>query len=198
MSIKQTVRWISGGVIGSMALLACGPPADPDPIACPEGATPQFMRFDEARIGFDPDVLSAVGWRCQLPSGERHGPSKEWFRNGQVSAITEWWQGEKHGRFEMWHSNGQKRAEGEHSHWQAVGVWRTWDTDGKLLQEKDFGPPREAPAADTPTGVEGTEGAPASAPADAGSGESGETSDVPAEMGATPAADAQPGAAERP
>ena len=137
-------RWHSSWValLGLLAL-GCGAEGSadrfvPDPIECPEGAEPKLFEFAGTRIG-NRQPLSAVGWRCFGADGRRHGPSKEWFADGQVSAVTSWWMGEKHGRFEMWHPNGQKRVEGEHDHWSAVGVWTAWDDQGTVLSVRDFG-----------------------------------------------------------
>ena len=145
MTFDLRIRLAGPVVLLGLLALGCGVGAEgsderfmPDPIDCPDGAEPKLFEFSETRIG-NRQPLSAVGWRCFAPDGRRHGPSKEWFANGQVSSVTSWWMGEKHGKFEMWHPNGQKRVEGEHDHWNAVGVWTSWDDQGAVLAVRDFG-----------------------------------------------------------
>ncbi len=208
-------QWSVWGVRALAALAAlgvgCAPDDDapsgtasagrPDKIDCPERAEAEFIRFDETRMGFNPDVLSEVGWRCVLPSGERHGPSKEWFRNGRVSAITNWWEGDKHGPFEMWHSNGQKRAEGAHDHWNAVGVWRTWDTEGNLISERDFGSAEKSESKDpvkSPAAGPPTEAKPATGSKPSGTPEALTEPDSPADSDSPSPAGAKANAQETP
>ena len=48
-------------------------------------------------------------------NGERHGPSREWYENGQLYYEHHWKNGEGHGPSRMWYSNSQLRYE---HHWE--------------------------------------------------------------------------------
>ena len=97
-------------------------------LTCPEGARVVGAAPPEGYVQ-----------RCERPGGVRHGLSRFWHDNGQLSAQTEWSNGRKQGKFVLWYSNGQKRAEGAHRDMQPVGSWRFWDNRGNLIQEREFG-----------------------------------------------------------
>ena len=114
----------------------CGPKIEPL-TSCPEGARLTGSAPPEGEQQ-----------RC-MKGGDRHGPSRSWYKNGRVRAETEWWEGTKHGSFTLWYENGQKRAEGEDWHGQAMGTWTYWDEEGNVLQQRSFEPPPEAVAEST-------------------------------------------------
>jgi hypothetical protein len=130
------------GALAFLALgLACqrgeiGATADTAlPLECPKGASATRVDFPDERGG-------GFAERCMLSDGvSRHGPSREWDRDGRRRAITHWWQGMRHGKTTFWFPNGQKSHEVQHYRWQATGVWTTWDEQGKVTESKDFGPP---------------------------------------------------------
>ena len=92
----------------------------------------------------------------------KHGPTREWYPNGQLRLSGQYKQGLQVGSFRWWHPNGQKQIEGQyragkkvgtwtwhHANSQPairggyesdseVGVWRWWDENGKLEDERDF------------------------------------------------------------
>ena len=80
------LAFMGSSILGSSLVLslACSNAAggDPPAISCPDGAAPELIRFTEHRLATEERELSAIGWRCFLPNGQRHGPSKEWYANG--------------------------------------------------------------------------------------------------------------------
>lgn len=97
-------------------------------LTCPDGAR---------IVGAAPP--QGYNQRCERPGGIRHGLSRFWHANGQLSAETEWSNGRKHGTFRLWYPNGRKRAEGAHYDMQPVGSWSFWDGQGNLFQKEEFG-----------------------------------------------------------
>ena len=95
----------------------------------------------------------------QVGEEMRHGPSKEWYANGQLKREGRYTYGKRTGRFTYWHANGQKLSEGEyrsdkqHGRWvwwhdngltsaigeyaqgQQVGNWLWWESTGKLIKQ---------------------------------------------------------------
>ncbi len=98
------------------------------------------------------------------PSGEeeRHGPSIEWyangqkrmqghFRNGREQGEFSWWfetgqrqiggsylDGARQGSWRWWHANGQLAVEGEYHQDKPVGKWIWRDEEGKVTEEKEL------------------------------------------------------------
>jgi hypothetical protein len=101
------------------------------PLLCPVGATLKESEIPIARGGGHQE-------RCTNPAGQRHGPARGWFADGQIRYYTEWWEGKKHGRFALWWSNGQLKAEGAHRDWQPEGLWTNWDENGEITSQHDY------------------------------------------------------------
>jgi hypothetical protein len=119
-----------------LAGAGCGealpPGVDADgPLVCPPGATLKQSEIPSARGGGRQE-------RCTNPAGQRHGPARGWFPDGQIRYYTEWWEGKKHGRFALWWPNGQMKAEGAHREWQPEGLWTNWDEHGEITSQHDY------------------------------------------------------------
>jgi hypothetical protein len=170
---RRGVVWALAGVV--CGGLACSDGAtsmggdakfSPPALECPDGARAEEIRFSELRIETRIEKAD-VGLRCTTADGRRHGPSLEWFGDGQLAARTEWREGEKHGRFEMWYPSGQKRAEGEHRGNLPHGVWTYWESDGTVQQRRDFGDRDAAASQGSPNAPSGAASAAPAAPAQA-------------------------------
>jgi len=111
-----------------------GPPgvAADGPLACPPGAQLKESEIPPARGG------GGRQERCVNSAGQRHGPSRGYFPDGQIRYYTEWWEGKKHGRFAHWWPNGQPKAEGAHLEWEPDGLWTNWDENGDVTSEHDY------------------------------------------------------------
>ncbi|MEL6898987.1 MAG: hypothetical protein AAFP90_23035, partial [Planctomycetota bacterium] len=87
----------------------------------------------------------------------RHGPMKQWHRNGQIAfegnyangqpvGTFVWYHengqpqirgsyadGKRVGPWVWWHSNGMKSSQGEYANDSATGVWTSWASNGQLI-----------------------------------------------------------------
>ncbi|QBI56494.1 toxin-antitoxin system YwqK family antitoxin [Streptomonospora litoralis] len=67
------------------------------------------------------------------------GEAVELGKNGQVIALTTYERGLEHGPSLEWYPNGQLMEEGRVDMVKgAVGVWKTWHKDGTLAAERTF------------------------------------------------------------
>ena len=152
--VASSVRRLVLGVLTAGLCAACGDPGPPGvaaagPLACPPGAQMKESEIPLARGGGRQE-------RCVNSAGQRHGPSRGYFPDGQIRYYTEWWEGKKHGRFAHWWPNGQQKAEGAHREWEPDGVWTNWDESGDLTSEYDY----SKGGFPTPASAEGDEPAP--------------------------------------
>jgi hypothetical protein len=119
-------------------------------IDCPPGT-------DVREGGGEPSGLRIL-W-CEKDDGLQHGPSRAWYRNGQLGwernyrdgaqdgVEREWYDdgrlqseanyimGQPEGIVRMWHPNGQLASETQYRDGGCVNPWRYWDKKGKLLEE---------------------------------------------------------------
>lgn len=107
-------------------------------------------------------------WNCELAKfevvgkDERHGPYKEWYRNGQLrgqgtyeygqpTGLFTWWYengqrsveghfdaGRKIAQWTWWHKNGQKSIDGEYEIGAPHGNWIWWNIEGKVAQRVEY------------------------------------------------------------
>ncbi len=68
----------------------------------------------------------------------RHGPSVEWYRNGQVKMRGQFREDQRAGKFAWWHENGQKQAEGEFETGTREGRWRWWHDAGTVAIDGQY------------------------------------------------------------
>lgn len=92
----------------------------------------------------------------------QHGPTREWYVNGQLRLAGQYKDGLQIGSFMWWHANGQKQIEGQFENGTKVGlwswyhgngqkaiegvydrdvetgVWRWWNESGELDDERDY------------------------------------------------------------
>src|SRR5262245_32162516 len=99
-SFASSVRRVVLGLAAAGLCAACGDSTPPGvdaegPLACPPGATLKESEIPISRGGGRKE-------RCINPAGQRHGPSRGYFPDGQIRYYTEWWDGKKNGRFALW------------------------------------------------------------------------------------------------
>jgi antitoxin component YwqK of YwqJK toxin-antitoxin module len=64
--------------------------------------------------------------------GERHGPFKEWYENGQQWEECNYVNGKLHGPYIGWYKNGQKWRECEYVNGELHGPIKEWYKNGQL------------------------------------------------------------------
>ena len=79
----------------------------------------------QMRGGFDKD-------------GERHGPWKSWYDNGNVWSESEFSNGKRHGVNTVYYQNGKKRYQGQFDNDEESGNWVFWDELGNVQKEQEF------------------------------------------------------------
>lgn len=76
-------------------------------------------------------------WNAKLASfetvgkDERHGPYKEWYRNGQLRGQGTYENGQPQGQFTWWYENGQRSVEGNFDGGRKVSQWTWWHKNGQ-------------------------------------------------------------------
>ena len=119
-------------------------------------------------------------WNAKLASiktvgkDERHGPYKEWYRNGQLrgqgtyangqpTGLITWWyengqrsveghfdEGQKVSRWTWWHPNGQKSIDGKYDTGAPDGNWIWWSKKGQVAQRVEYSGRRAPETPDSP------------------------------------------------
>ncbi|MBI4424484.1 MAG: hypothetical protein HY554_12185 [Elusimicrobia bacterium] len=135
-SLRLTVFAAAGPVLWTLHHRALGevealrPGAPPPALSCPEGSQASQQPGE------------GVTQECLKPGLDgkpaRHGPMRQWSREGQVVLEQEFRDGRPHGMRVSRHPNGRKKQEAFFDRDRLSGVRLTWSEDGSLAQEEWF------------------------------------------------------------
>ena len=102
-------------------------------------------RTEQSFLGPRMEFLADDDWWNANPAhyesiGEelQHGPTREWYPNGQLRVSGQYRQGFKVGSFRWWHDNGQKQIEGQFQQGARSGTWAWWHTNSRKAIEGDY------------------------------------------------------------
>jgi hypothetical protein len=70
--------------------------------------------------------------------GKKHGTFTFYYENGQVAAAGEYKDDQPDGMWVWTHRNGQKATVGQYEGGRQVGDWRWWNDDGTLASQKNY------------------------------------------------------------
>jgi antitoxin component YwqK of YwqJK toxin-antitoxin module len=106
---------------------------------------PNQKRVEDHFLGPQIEFTGADDWWNAMPAsfavdGEevRHGPSSEWYRNGQLKMRGLYRYGLRQGEFVWWHDNGQRQTAGEYIDNRKQGQWNWWHANGALAVTGSF------------------------------------------------------------
>ena len=69
--------------------------------------------------------------QCLLDNGQAHGPSQQWYGNGQLMQQQHFKLGKEHGQQRSWWPNGQLMSRGESINGKRYRAFEYWDISGK-------------------------------------------------------------------
>ncbi len=96
-------------------------------------------------LGPKMEFLTEDDWWNAQPAGYeatgeelQHGPTREWYSNGQLRLAGQYKEGKRVGTFMWWHENGRKQIEGQFLDGMKTGTWRWFHANGKRAIEGDY------------------------------------------------------------
>lgn len=102
-------------------------------------------RAEHSFLGPKMEFLAEDDWWNAAPApyetmGEelQHGPTREWYRNGQLRLAGQYKEGNQVGSFMWWHANGQKQIEGQFENGTKTGTWSWWHTNSEKAIEGGY------------------------------------------------------------
>ena len=126
------VPWLSLGIWLWAVVVACQPPAPPEPIGAAEPDTlqqtpPVIDGLHEIRR---PD--GSVQMSGPMRNGQRDGDWTAYFPDGTVQSRGVFKNGLRHGRAEVFHPDGRPYYTGQYTHDAPSGEWLFYDSTGQL------------------------------------------------------------------
>ena len=100
----------------------------------PNQETPYTGWVKEYYDDEEEDIRSLVSVR----NGKLHGPSTNWYDNGQKSEEGTYTEGKEDGMWTFWYENGQKLSEGTYKKGELDGAWTFWYENGERKVEGTY------------------------------------------------------------
>jgi antitoxin component YwqK of YwqJK toxin-antitoxin module len=102
-------------------------------------------RSESSYLGPKAEFLADDDWWNAQPAAYettgdevQHGPTREWYPNGQLRLAGQYRQGLQTGSFMWWHANGQKQIEGQFVNGLKNGRWRWFHASGRKAIEGEY------------------------------------------------------------
>jgi len=77
-------------------------------------------------------------WETTWSGGTWHGPTRSWYRNGQLEHEGEYAHGQMTGPWTFWFETGLVAAIGNYRHDRKLGHWRYWHKDGQAMSYEEW------------------------------------------------------------